>query len=91
MMIEWISVHSSAIRKIGYEVSSHRMFIDFEDSDPYYTFCGVPNKGVRSRIVTSEIQGAEALIYTDGGIKDSCPMNLKITQSFFRGYEQNTV
>lgn len=41
-MIDWISVRSSAIKKIGYEVSTSRMFIDFENSDPYFTYCRVP-------------------------------------------------
>lgn len=41
-MIEWVSVRSSAIRKIGYDSSCSRMYIDFEDSDPYYTYCKVP-------------------------------------------------
>lgn len=41
-MIEWIQVRSSAIRKIGYESATSRMYIDFEDSDPYYTYCNVP-------------------------------------------------
>lgn len=41
-MINWVIVSSSAIRKIGYDASKSRMYIDFEDSDPYYTFCRVP-------------------------------------------------
>ena len=41
-MIEWIKVNSSAIRKIGYDSSRSRMYIDFEDSEPYYTYCNVP-------------------------------------------------
>ena len=41
-MIEWVNVSSTAIRKIGYDSSTSEMYIDFEDSDPYYTFCGVP-------------------------------------------------
>lgn len=41
-MIEWVNVISSAIRKIGYDSTTNRMYIDFEDSDPYYTFCRVP-------------------------------------------------
>jgi hypothetical protein len=42
-MINWVSVRSSAIRKIGYDSSTNRMYIDFEDSDPYYTYCRVPD------------------------------------------------
>lgn len=41
-MIDWVSVRSSAIRKIGYDASTSLMYIDFEDSDPYYTFYRVP-------------------------------------------------
>jgi hypothetical protein len=41
-MTEWIRVRSSAIRKIGYDTDTFRMYIDFEDSDPYYTYCRVP-------------------------------------------------
>ena len=41
-MTNWVNVRSSAIRKIGYDSSTNRMYIDFEDSDPYYTFCRVP-------------------------------------------------
>jgi hypothetical protein len=41
-MIDWVNVRSSAIRKIGYDTTTRIMYIDFEDSDPYYTFCGVP-------------------------------------------------
>nr|VFJ75486.1 MAG: KTSC domain-containing protein [Candidatus Kentron sp. FM] len=41
-MIQWTSVSSTAIRKIGYEPSTRQMYIDFEDSDPYYTYCRVP-------------------------------------------------
>ena len=43
-MINWVKVRSSAIRKIGYEAEKSRMYIDFEDSDPYYTYCGVPEQ-----------------------------------------------
>lgn len=43
-MIDWVNVRSSAIRKIGYDASTNRMYIEFEDSDPYYTFCRVPEQ-----------------------------------------------
>jgi hypothetical protein len=42
-MIQWISVNSTAIRKIGYDPSTRQMYVDFEDSDPHYTYCGVPH------------------------------------------------
>ena len=41
-MIDWITVFSSDIRKIGYDTSTSRMYIDFADSDPYCEYCGVP-------------------------------------------------
>lgn len=41
-MVQWVSVRSTAIRQVGYDSSISRMYIDFEDSDPYYTYCGVP-------------------------------------------------
>lgn len=49
-MIDWVTVRSSAIRKIGYDATTSRMYIDFEDSDPYYTFCGVPEQAFRQFI-----------------------------------------
>ncbi|EGR1175789.1 KTSC domain-containing protein [Vibrio parahaemolyticus] len=41
-MTEWVNVSSTAIRRIGYEAESMRMYIDFEDSDPVYTFRRAP-------------------------------------------------
>jgi len=41
-MVKWVSVNSTAIRKVGYDSSIRKLYIDFEDSDPYYTYCGVP-------------------------------------------------
>ena len=49
-VIEWVSVTSSAIRKVGYDARTSRMYIDFEDSDPYYTLLFV---GYRSRFFES--------------------------------------
>ena len=49
-MTEWVSVSSTAIRRIGYEAESMRMYIDFEDSDPVYTFCRVPESVFREFI-----------------------------------------
>lgn len=43
-MTEWVNVRSTAIRRIGYNSDSMRMYIDFEDSDPVYTFCRVPER-----------------------------------------------
>jgi hypothetical protein len=44
MAIQWINVRSSAIRKIGYDLAISRMYIDFEDSEPFYTYCRVSEK-----------------------------------------------
>ncbi|WP_440590626.1 KTSC domain-containing protein [Rheinheimera fenheensis] len=41
-MIEWVNVRSSAIRRIGYDPVTLHLYIDFEDSNPVYTFCRVP-------------------------------------------------
>lgn len=46
-MAEWINVRSTAIRRIGYDANTMRMYIDFEDSDPVYTFCRVPERVFR--------------------------------------------
>lgn len=54
-MINWINVSSSAIRKIGYDGITNRMYIDFEDSDPYYTFCNVPESVFRDFISASSV------------------------------------
>lgn len=54
-MTEWISVNSRAIRKIGYDASSSSMFIDFEDSHPIYTFCGVPEAVFRDFINSASV------------------------------------
>jgi len=43
-MIEWVKVNSSAINKIGYESSTNTLYIDFNDSDPHYPFCNVPEE-----------------------------------------------
>jgi len=54
-MINWNNVNSTAIRKIGYDSESHNMYIDFEDSDPYYTFCGVPESIFQDFITSSSV------------------------------------
>ncbi len=54
-MINWVNVTSSAIKKIGYDTSSNRMYIDFNDSDPYYTFCRVPEKVFQRGINASSV------------------------------------
>jgi KTSC domain len=55
-MTEWVSVRSTAIRRIGYDSSTMRMYIDFEDSDPVYTFCRVP-ENVFQEFVSSRSKG----------------------------------
>lgn len=54
-MTEWVSVSSSAIREIGYDASSSKMFIDFEDTHPIYTFCGVPEAVFRDFINSGSV------------------------------------
>lgn len=54
-MTEWVNVRSSAIKKIGYEANTSRMYIDFEDSDPYYTYCRVPEELFRKFISASSV------------------------------------
>ncbi len=56
-MIEWVNVRSSAIRKIGYDSSSNQMYIDFEDSDPFYTYCRVPENIFKSFITARSVGG----------------------------------
>ena len=56
-MTEWVNVRSSAMRKIGYDVTTSRMYIDFEDSDPYYTYCRVPEDLFR-RFVSARSVGS---------------------------------
>ncbi|MEZ5493684.1 MAG: KTSC domain-containing protein [Pseudomonadales bacterium] len=46
-MITWAKVNSTAIQQIGYEVATRRMYVDFHDSTPQYTFCGVPEEVFR--------------------------------------------
>ena len=41
-MIDWVNVHSSAIRKVGFNSATSTLYIDFEDSDPYYEYYNVP-------------------------------------------------
>ncbi len=46
-MVEWVHVRSEAIRRVGYESGTQRMYIDFHDSTPQYTFCRVPERVFR--------------------------------------------
>lgn len=46
-MIELINVRSTAIRRIGYNANTMHLYVDFEDSDPVYTFCRVPERVFR--------------------------------------------
>lgn len=54
-MTEWVRVRSSAIRKVGYDASTSRMYIDFEDSDPYYTYCRVPERTFREFVSAQSV------------------------------------
>ena len=55
-MIQWVSVSSTAIRQVGYNSSVNRMYIDFNDSDPYYTYCGV-SESLFQQFVSSSSAG----------------------------------
>jgi len=54
-MIEWVAVASSAIKAVGYDNSKHRMFIDFQDSQPVYTFCGVSERVFREFVRSGSV------------------------------------
>ncbi|WP_421201889.1 KTSC domain-containing protein [Aeromonas enteropelogenes] len=54
-MTEWINVQSTAIRRIGYDSESMRMYIDFEDSNPVYTFHRVLINVFRSFVTTRSV------------------------------------
>lgn len=54
-MIEWIDVRSTAIRRIGYESGTMRMYVDFEGGDPVYTFCRVPERVFREFVSASSV------------------------------------
>jgi len=47
-VIDWVNVRPSAIRKIGYDSSNSRMCIDFEDSEPHYTYGRAPENVFKS-------------------------------------------
>ena len=40
-MIEQVSVFSSYIRKIAYDSTTNKLYIDFADNEPYCTYCSV--------------------------------------------------
>lgn len=54
-MTEWIHVNSTAIRRVGYNAESMQMFIDFEDSNPVYTFYSVPEHIFRSFVTARSV------------------------------------
>ncbi|MDC0429998.1 KTSC domain-containing protein [Candidatus Thioglobus sp.] len=42
-MIEWITVFSNDIQKIGYDSTTNKLHIDFKDgTDTHSTYCNVP-------------------------------------------------
>ncbi|MDN3523082.1 KTSC domain-containing protein [Halomonas ramblicola] len=54
-MVEWVSVRSRAITEVGYDTETSKMFIDFEDSHPVYTFCGVPEAVFREFVNSGSV------------------------------------
>jgi hypothetical protein len=53
--MEWIHVRSSAIRRVAYDVGTNRMYIDLENSDPYYEYCGVPESIFQGLVSASSV------------------------------------
>jgi len=64
-MTDWVTIHSSAIRRVGYDAGLRRLYIDFEDSNPTYTFCGVP-ESVYHGLISASSAGS----YYHAHIKD---------------------
>ena len=64
------SVRSSAIQAIGYDVQTHRLFIQFIHNPKIYTYCRVP-EAVYSSFMAANSKGS----YYDLYIKDNynCP------------------
>ena len=54
-MIQWVSVSSAAIRQVGYDSSANRLYIDFDNSDPHYTYCGVSEHLYRQFVSSSSV------------------------------------
>lgn len=63
--MNWISLSSTAIRRAAYDPDTRRMYIDFENSDPHYSFCGVPES-----IFQGLISASSAGHYYNNYIKD---------------------
>ena len=55
-MIEWFTVFSSEIRKIGYDSTKNRMYIDFKDSDSHHTYCSVPQDLFHQFVSASSVE-----------------------------------
>lgn len=53
--MEWIKVSSDAIDRVGYDSAARRMYIDFHDSTPQYTYCGVPEQVFRELVNASSV------------------------------------
>ncbi|WP_431195331.1 KTSC domain-containing protein [Cobetia amphilecti] len=55
-MIDWRTVASSAIRRVGYDDDNSQMKIQFVEGDIVYTFCRVP-RHVFDELVRAESAG----------------------------------
>ena len=55
-MIQFVTVKSKAIKKVGYDASNKKMFIQFQNS-PLYAYSSVPEK-VFKALSESETPGA---------------------------------
>lgn len=54
-MIRWVQVESSAIRQIGYDKKTRRMYIDFRNSLPRYEYCDVPEHIFHDFVAASSV------------------------------------
>lgn len=64
-MSEWVTVNSTAVRKVRYDSQTSRMWIDFENSDPVYTFCDVP-ESLYQDFINSTSKGRFYNLYIKG-------------------------
>jgi hypothetical protein len=65
--MEMIPVHSSAMRRVGYDPDTRRMKIEFEQGHTY-DFCGVPSS-VYQELMNAASKGA----YYNEQIRDRYP------------------
>jgi len=64
-MIDWVSVRSKAIKRIGYDKSTSKMYIKFTSSNTNYEYCNVPEEVFVSFVNASSV-GQYYKSYIDG-------------------------